>query len=284
MPEEKDILLKSCPTPEVSVLLPVFNTKEKYLRECIESILNQTFKNFELIIINDGSTNNAEDVILTYNDKRIKYFKQENQGITSVRNKMLKLEKGKYIAIADHDDISLPERLETEYNFLNNNPEYSLVSSWIEVFPKTKIWKRKPFPKYLDFLYRCEIIHPACMWQKSEFDKYNLIYEKDYYGVQDYALFSKAAKYIKCANIQKVLLKYRKHETNASRQKAVMAEETQKVQKEILEFLTSDKKLQKKIYNTIISHNTRLIHKIFSIQNYNNKKIIRILGLTFKLS
>lgn len=106
MPEKDNILLG------ISVLLPVYNTKEEYLRECIESILNQTFSNFELLILNDGSTNNVEDVILSYKDSRIKYYKQENLGITSARNKLLTLAKGKYIAIADHDDISTPDRLE----------------------------------------------------------------------------------------------------------------------------------------------------------------------------
>lgn len=74
--------------PEISVLIPVYNTEEKHLRECIESILNQTFKDFELIILNDGSSNNVEDVIKTYNDKRILYYKNEKtEGITKSRNK-----------------------------------------------------------------------------------------------------------------------------------------------------------------------------------------------------
>ena len=88
----------------LSVLMPVYNTKEVYLRASIESILNQTFTDFELIIVNDGSTNNAEEVILSYKDDRIKYFKQENQGIVGALNNAWAKASGKYIARMDSDD------------------------------------------------------------------------------------------------------------------------------------------------------------------------------------
>ena len=245
--------------PEISVLVPVYNTEEKYLRECIESILNQTFKDFELIILNDGSTNNVEEVIKSYNDKRIFYYKNEKtEGITKSRNKLISLANGKYIAIQDHDDIAFPERLEKEYNFLENNKDISLVSAWIEVFSeinykfhrkKIKVWKTKEFPKILDFLKRCELIHPVCMWRKCDFEKYNLVYEDGYYGAQDYALFSKAVRYLKFANIQEPLLKYRRHPNNASRNKKRIKDESLKVKNEILEYLTSDDRDGKLLYN-----------------------------------
>ena len=118
--------------PEISVLLPVYNTEEKYLRESIESILNQTYKNFELIIVNDCSQNSAEDVIKSYDDKRIIYYKNnKNECITNTRNKLLKLAKGQFIAVQDHDDVSFPERLEKEYNFLKEHPEVSICCVWI---------------------------------------------------------------------------------------------------------------------------------------------------------
>ena len=108
--------------PKISALLPVYNTKEEHLIECIESILNQTFKDFELIILNDGSTNNVEEIIKQYSDERIKYFKNEvNEGITKVRNKLLNMANGDYIAIVDHDDISFPYRFEKEYKIVNSN-------------------------------------------------------------------------------------------------------------------------------------------------------------------
>lgn len=90
--------------PSISVIMPVYNTDEKYLRYSIESVLNQSLADFELIIINDGSTNNSEDVILSYQDKRIKYLTQNNSGQSKARNEGLKIAKGKYIFFLDSDD------------------------------------------------------------------------------------------------------------------------------------------------------------------------------------
>lgn len=258
--------------PEISVLIPVYNTEEKYLRECVESILNQTFTNFELIILNDGSSNNVEEIIKSYDDKRILYYKNEKtEGITKSRNKLISLASGKYIAIQDHDDISFPDRLEKEYNFLENHKGISIVSAWIEVFSeinyklhkkKIKVWKTKKSPKIIDFLKRCELIHPVCMWRKNDFEKYNLAYEDGYYGAQDYALFSKAVRYLKFANIQEPLLKYRRHPNNVSRNKKCIKEESLKVKNEILEYLTSDDKDNKILYILFKKYKISFFNKI----------------------
>lgn len=256
-------------TPEISVLLPVYNTKEKHLRECIESILNQTFKNFELIILNDGSETNVEEIIKSYSDRRICYHKNsKSEGITNSRNRLLKLAKGKYIAVCDHDDISISTRFEKEYYFLESNPEISIVSGYIEVFSEinrktnNKIWKTKPYPVLFDFLKKNELIHPACMWRKSDFEKFNLFYDEGYYGAQDYALFAKAIRYLKFANLQETVLKYRKHSNNVSRDKKRMREETKKVKNEIIQFLTSDKKEQKLLYSIFAKSKISILQKI----------------------
>ena len=107
--------------PLVSVLMAVYNG-EKYLLEAIESILNQTYTNFEFLIINDGSTDSTEEIILSYSDQRIRYIKNEqNLKLIASLNKGLDLAKGKYIARMDADDISLPDRLEKQVNFLERN-------------------------------------------------------------------------------------------------------------------------------------------------------------------
>lgn len=258
--------------PEISVLIPVYNTEEKHLRECIESILNQTFKDFELIILNDGSSNNVEEVIKSYDDKRILYYKNEKtEGITKSRNKLLSLASGKYIAIQDHDDISFPHRFEKEYEFLEEHKDISIISAWIEVFSeinykfhkkKIKIWKAKTYPKILDFLKRCELIHPACMWRKNNFEKYNLEYEDGYCGAQDYALFAKAIRYLKFANIQEPLLKYRRYPNNVSRNKKCMKEESLKVKNEILEYLTSNDKDKKLLYTLFKKNKISVFDKV----------------------
>lgn len=112
----------------VTVLMPVYNG-EKFLRESIDSILNQTFSNFEFVIVNDGSTDNTVDIINSYRDARIKLINQKNGGVSNALNTGLKHATGKYIARMDADDISHPERIEKQYKFIQNNPEYVIVGS-----------------------------------------------------------------------------------------------------------------------------------------------------------
>ena len=104
---------------KISVLMPVYNTPENYLREAVESILAQTCADFEFLILNDASTDdNVEKVINSYDDKRIRYWQNDrNLGISLSRNKLIGLSRGEYLAVFDHDDVSLPERLENRRLF-----------------------------------------------------------------------------------------------------------------------------------------------------------------------
>ncbi len=117
--------------PEISIVLPAYNC-ESFLKEAIESLLNQTFKDFELIIINDGSTDKTEDVIKNFSDPRIIYKKNEkNSGLVYTLNKGIDIAKGKYIARMDGDDISLPARLEKQKEILDEYPDIAVAASTI---------------------------------------------------------------------------------------------------------------------------------------------------------
>ncbi|CAG5007983.1 D-inositol-3-phosphate glycosyltransferase [Dyadobacter sp. CECT 9275] len=119
--------------PKVTVLMPVYNA-QAFLNKAMESILCQTFTNFEFLIINDGSTDNSENIIQSYSDPRISYYRNEkNEGIIGTLNKGISLAKGKYIARMDADDISLPERLMRQTSFLDDNPVYALVATQISL-------------------------------------------------------------------------------------------------------------------------------------------------------
>lgn len=122
-------------TPTVSVIMPVYNA-EKFLREAIDSILRQTFEDFELIIINDGSNDNSQRIIDSYaaHDVRIVAVKQRNHGVVYTANKAISMARGKYIARMDADDISLPDRLRQEVSILDKHPKTVLVCSSFEVF------------------------------------------------------------------------------------------------------------------------------------------------------
>ena len=122
--------------PMVSVVMPVYNGS-KYLKEAIDSILNQTFTNFELIIINDGSTDNSEDIIFSYQDRRIYYLKNEhNKGICITLNRGLDNARGKYIARMDCDDISMPQRLAKQVNYLERHRDVGALGTDIITFGK----------------------------------------------------------------------------------------------------------------------------------------------------
>jgi len=116
--------------PKVSVIMPVYNTNEEYLKVSIRSIIEQTFTDFEFIIVNDGSTNNAEEVIKSFNDRRIKYYSYgENKGASFARNYAIDRAEGEYIAFVDSDDITIKDRLEKHVIYLDLNPDVGVVSS-----------------------------------------------------------------------------------------------------------------------------------------------------------
>ena len=271
----------------ISVLMPVYNTKEEYLRASIESILNQTFTDFEFIIVNDGSTHNAEEVILSYKDNRIKYVKQENQGIVGALNNAWSKASGKYIARMDSDDIAYPERFAKQIKFLEENPEYSLVGSWAKIIPSNNVIKLPQDIKVMDLLADCMFIHPSIMFNKADFEKFNLQYETGFEYAEDYCLYARAVKYLKMTNLQEVLLDYRVYpENSSSKNRDVRIKSSFKVQDLILENLSNDKELQERILDIAYRKKNkvgRLQEKIFSIKNlYKNwtkYKLITVFGV-----
>lgn len=235
-------------TPKISVLMPVYNTKEEYLREAIESILNQTYTDFEFLILDDGSTNNAAEVIRSYKDPRIKYFYHENEGIARTRNRGLELASGKYIAVMDSDDISLPERFEKQVYFLEQNPDVSVLGAWFEIFPQGEMIRHAEKVDFLDMLHHCQIGHSTVMWRKADFEKHGLRYDNDVIVAEDYELWSRAIRVLKFANLSQVLVKYRWEGQNISITKSnIMERATLTVRQNMLAFLTKDRILQKQL-------------------------------------
>src|SRR5699024_5416050 len=113
-----------------SIIMSVYNANEEHLRDAIESILRQTFKKFEFLIIDDASENNVDKLITSFRDSRIIYLKNErNIGLTKSLNKGIKISKGKYIARIDSDDIAYPDRLQKQFDYLENHPEVGVLGS-----------------------------------------------------------------------------------------------------------------------------------------------------------
>lgn len=206
--------------PKISVLFPTYNTKEEYLREAIESVLRQTFADFEFIILDDCSPDpNVEKVVKSYADPRIRFYKNEqNMGISKTRNKLIELARGEYLAVMDHDDVSLPERFEKEASYLDANPDVGLVSCQAERFPHGELMKNPENDKEikLAMMYDCPIIHSACMIRKSVLVDNNIRYEEEFSPSEDYALYVRLMKVTKFHNLPEVLFRYRWHTTNTS--------------------------------------------------------------------
>jgi glycosyltransferase involved in cell wall biosynthesis len=199
----------------ISVVLPVYNG-EKYLTEAISSILSQSFKDFELIIIDDGSTDKSISIIEKFQDDRIKFLKnEENKGLVFSLNRGIKESSGKYIARMDCDDIALPHRLKIQYEFMENNPEIGLCGTFVKRFGSILRRGLLKVPVSNDeikanSLFFCSFVHPAVMLRKEVLIKNNLKYSEDFKGAEDYNLWiDMMGCGIKVANIPVPLLKYR---------------------------------------------------------------------------
>ena len=206
--------------PKVSVLMPVYKTDENYLREAIESILSQTFEDFEFLILDDCPEDDREEIIKSYKDKRIKYYKNEkNLGITPSRNKLIDMAKGEYLAIFDHDDISLPTRLEKQVAYLDEHPECGVVGCKTQRMSNGK-QSKNPTNDHeikLALMRVCALTHPASMIRKSVLINNNIRYEERFSPAEDYALWCRLIGKTKFYNIPKVLMKYRIHDNNTTK-------------------------------------------------------------------
>jgi len=199
--------------PRVSVLMPVYNTKPEHLREAIDSILAQTFEDFEFLILNDCSPNaDVEEVVKSYTDPRIVYAVNErNLGISGSRNRLLDMAKGEYLAVMDHDDISLPERFAKQVAFLDAHPEvgvvgtqiYNTVSKKEEFFPIKDVDVKKALMLFSPFS------HPSVMFRAYVLKEHHIGYEEFFSPAEDYALFCRLLPYTKFANLPEILFHYR---------------------------------------------------------------------------
>lgn len=214
--------------PRVSVLTPIYNTNPTHLRAMIESILNQTFADFEFLILSDSPENAELDkIVRSYRDKRIKYSKNtKNMGISASRNKLLKMARGEYVAVFDHDDISVPTRLAQQVKYLDANPHVGVVSGFMQNFgadTAVRIVPENDLDIKIAMTENCAVWHTAAMIRKSVLTDNNIQYEEFYSPCEDYRLWSRLMGVTHFHNLQTVLVKYRMFaEQTSARQKARM--------------------------------------------------------------
>ncbi|MBT1697742.1 glycosyltransferase [Fulvivirgaceae bacterium PWU4] len=197
-------------TPKVTVLMPVYNAGP-FLREAMESILRQTFADFEFLIIDDGSTDDSVAIVESYNDARIRLFKNEkNLGISATLNKGIALSSTELIARMDADDISYPTRLQKQYDYMLRHPACALLSTWARVVTEDKKFVRLERYRsnfyYYNLTFECWMYHPTIMFRKKaaeRVDMYSMPYS------EDYDLFWKLSTRFEIGNLAEPLLDYR---------------------------------------------------------------------------
>mgnify|MGYP001625295912 CR=1 FL=1 len=207
--------------PKISVIMSTFNTKEEYLRSSIESILKQSFKDFEFIIIDDGSSEDDVEIIQSYKDERIILLKnKENCGLAKSLNKGLDNATGDYIFRMDSDDIAFGDRFKIQLDFMERHPEIDILGA------RAVCYGSNSCPAILDFgndfyvksvlFFTDLILHPTVVIRRSSVIKYNLRYDDKLRRAQDYDLWVRAAKFCKFEIIPDVVLRYRCHSQQAT--------------------------------------------------------------------
>ena len=223
--------------PVVSVIMAAYNAQETIL-DSVDSILKQTYTDFELIVVNDGSTDKTKDIILKIHDPRIVLINQENKGPSAARNNGIRNSGGVYIAIMDSDDLSLPERLERQVHFLNDNPDYVLVGSNAMIIDNQSeyIYTSKLPVEWIDikevFPYS-SFYHSSVMYRKDTYIQSGGYYD-DLNISEDTVLWNKMQHFGKMANIEEALIKYRLQPSSLSIKTGTKAIAIDKIFKEII--------------------------------------------------
>ena len=225
-------------TPAVSILMPIYKT-EPFLREALDSMLSQTFTDFELIVLNDCSPGNAEEILDEYKDLRIvRYLGEKNAGLANVLNVGMEMARGKYIARMDSDDLSSPNRLEVQVNYLEQHPDIDLCSCGMTLFGAMEDrWIRESDFETLriNALFFSPILHASSVWRRDAFDRLGLRFRQEMVPAEDYDLWCRALSGgLRLVNIPECLYQYRIHPEQATGNTEKTLQKEQLVREEFL--------------------------------------------------
>lgn len=282
-------------SPKISVILPVYNS-ELYIKETLDSVLEQTYSDFELIIIDDCSTDATVSIIKNFSDNRIKlHEKEKNSGYTNSLNFGFSIAQGEYIARIDGDDICMPERFAKQVHFLEKNPSIILCGTAIKFIGSSSGNLFYPQTheeiKISLFSFSPTFAHPTIMGKKAIFEKHN--YNKNYEPAEDYELWTRLVAQGKVANLNEILLEYRVHPNQVSvTKKNIQDKNSYKSRLKMLQSLQIDSKYSEddiikflvtkswpytitecedinEFYNFVISQNNAL--HVFEIKLFKSK-------------
>lgn len=207
-------------TPTVSILMPVYNTAP-YLREALDSMLAQTFADFELIVLDDCSPDNAQEILDSYDDPRIVRYRGEcNEGLANVLNVGIAMAKGRYIARMDSDDTSLPDRLRVQVEYLERHPDVDFCSCAMELFgAREGLWVRDADPDKVRItaLFFSPVLHASGVWRREAFETCGLRFDQGMVPAEDYDLWCRAlVAGLRLVNLPDALYRYRIREGQAT--------------------------------------------------------------------
>ncbi len=284
----------------ISVIMPVHNTPADMLNQAIQSILKQTYENFEFLIIDDCSNEETKKVIHGYSDNRIRIIENnDNLGITKSLNIGLDEAQGEFIARMDSDDISLPQRFEKQIIFMKRHKNCIVCGTWFATFDEEKITRivQKVMPEsqinVCSYLFGNEngLCHPTAMFRKEMLNQYRIRYWEEIPMAQDYAMWCKCSRYGEILNVPEVLFHYRVHNQRVSDTKKVLQQNcAENIRKKLLIELFEDvnsKQLQlhekassrKRLYksdirwyeNILIANETKCIYPEAGLREYINQ-------------
>lgn len=270
--------------PTVSVIMPVYNG-EQYLKDAIDSVLSQTFNDFELLIIDDASKDNSVKIVKQYSDKRIKLFINEtNQGVALTLNKGIELSVGRYIARMDCDDISEPDRFIKQVSYMDKHDNCVICGSSITVLngsdERLRVYSDTDGAIRADMIFNSAFVHPAVMMRADVLKKFSIRYNVEFERAEDYEMWSRILKKGKCCNLKEPLLKYRHHERQITQiQNDLKNEATNKVRSKILDDMKAElTEKEKKIFFNVCNGKRELTSDEYADFVSGGKKIVSAMG------
>lgn len=203
---------------KISVIIPTFNSGQ-YIKQAIESILNQTFQDFEIIVIDNNSVDDTVEIIKSFNNPKIKIVKCSCAGIPNALNTGIDLAEGEYIARMDSDDISLPDRFEKQVKFLDEHKDCVLCSGLIRLFDDNELKNVEGRSMGYDetkieLLFATPVFHPTVMFRNKFFKENNIKYDETYKTCEDYEIWSRISRIGNIAVLPDILLNYRVNNSN----------------------------------------------------------------------
>jgi glycosyltransferase involved in cell wall biosynthesis len=237
-------------SPRISILMPVYNVQD-YVREAVESILNQTYTDFELLILDDCSTDKTANIISQFQDKRIRYHRNEtNLGLSENLNGGIRMSKGEFLARMDGDDISMPTRLEKQVEILDKYPEIGICGTSFQFFGTrhdTIIQPKQHDDIKIKMLFGCVVT--LVVMRKEIFIDNDLWYRTDAFPAEDYKMWADCLHVTKICNLSEVLFLYRMHEAQISTSKAIaQKQKSDRVRLEMLDWLSPDFTEEDKVF------------------------------------